>query len=180
MFFKHSQDKKISILIVYVDHIILIGDDVFEMNRLKSSISITFEIKDLGSLRYFLGMEVAKSKKGIMILQKKYILDLLKETRMSGCRPVDTPIGPNQKLCDEKVDRVDSITDRRSTLGYCIYVWGNLVTWRRKKQNMPIHMSMKLYCDNKVAISIAQNLVQHNHTKHVEIDIHFIKEKIEC
>ena len=45
---------------------------------------------------------------------------------------------------------------------------------------MLIHMPMKLYCDNKATISIAQNLVQHDHTKHVEIDKHFIKEKIGC
>ena len=45
---------------------------------------------------------------------------------------------------------------------------------------MPIHMPMKLYCDNKVTISIAQNPVQHDRTKHVEINKHFIKEKIDC
>lgn len=38
---------------------------------------------------------------------------------------------------------------------------------------------MKLYCDNKVAISIAHNHVQHDRTKHVEVDKHFIKEKLE-
>ena len=63
MFIRHSQNGKIAILIVYVDDIILTGDDVLEMNRLKTSLSSTFEIKDLGSLRYFLGMEVARSKK---------------------------------------------------------------------------------------------------------------------
>ncbi|RDX94431.1 hypothetical protein CR513_23186, partial [Mucuna pruriens] len=60
MFFKHLQDRKISILIIYVDDIILTRDDVFEMNRLKSSILTTFEIKELGSLRYFLGIKVAR------------------------------------------------------------------------------------------------------------------------
>lgn len=39
---------------------------------------------------------------------------------------------------------------------------------------------MKLYCDNKSTINIAHNLVQHERTKHVEIDRHFIKEKLEC
>ena len=88
---------------MYIDDIILTGDDVLEMNRLKTSLSSTFEIKDLGSLRYFLGMEVARSKKGIVVSQRKYVLDLLKETGMSGCRPADTPIDPNQKLRDDKV-----------------------------------------------------------------------------
>ena len=45
--------------------------------------------------------------------------------------------------------------------------------------NMPVNMPMKLYCDNKASISIAQNLVQHDRTKHAEIDRHFIKEKID-
>lgn len=43
----------------------------------------------------------------------------------------------------------------------------------------PIEVPMRLYCDNKAAISIAHNLVQHDRTKHVEIDRHFIKEKLE-
>ena len=108
-------------------------------------------------------------------------------------------------------DWVGSITDRRSTSGYCTFLWGNLVTWRSKKQNVVARSSaeaeyrsmaqgvceilwlkrvleelkkqvilpMKLYCDNKAAISIAYNPVLHDRTKHVEIDRHFIKEKLE-
>ena len=40
-------------------------------------------------------------------------------------------------------------------------------------------MPIRLYCDNKAAISIAHNLVQHDRTKHIEVDRHFIKEKLE-
>ena len=49
-------------------------------------------------MKYFLGMEVARSKKGIVVSPRKYVLDLLKDTGMSGCRPAETPIDPNQKL----------------------------------------------------------------------------------
>lgn len=56
IFIRHSHDGKIAILIVYVNDIILTGDDALEMNRLKTSLSSTFEIKDLGSLKYLLGM----------------------------------------------------------------------------------------------------------------------------
>lgn len=105
------------------------------------------------------------------------------------------------------VDWAGSVTDRRSTSGYCSFVWGNLVTRRSKKQSvvarscveaefrsmahgicegmwlqrmlaeLQVHTyhEVSLFCDNKAAISIAKNLVQHDRTKHVEIDRHFIK-----
>jgi len=90
MFTRVSAKGKINVLIVYVDDIILTGDDLVEMDRLKQSLATNFEIKDLGALKYFLGMEVARSKKGIVVSQRKYIIDLLKETGMSGCKPIDT------------------------------------------------------------------------------------------
>jgi len=99
-------------------------------------------------------------------------------------------------------DWAGSFTDRGSTSGYCTYVWGNLVTWRSKKQGvvarssaeaeframaqgiceglwirsvleelkMKIELPLKLYSDNKAAISIAHNPVQHDRTKHIDID----------
>lgn len=57
---------------------------------------------DLGQLRYFLGMEVARSKFGIYLSKRKYNLDLLQETRMLGCRPADTPMESNVKIGEEK------------------------------------------------------------------------------
>ncbi|RVW85218.1 Retrovirus-related Pol polyprotein from transposon TNT 1-94 [Vitis vinifera] len=69
MFIKHSGDGKVTILIVYVDNIILTSDDENEMNRLKTCLVVEFEIKDLGSMRYFLGMRVAWSKKRIVVSQ---------------------------------------------------------------------------------------------------------------
>ncbi|KAK3018269.1 hypothetical protein RJ639_004504 [Escallonia herrerae] len=93
-----ESDGKRTILIVYVDDIILTGDDYEEMNRLKTILAKEFEIKDLEKLRYFLGMEVARSNKEISISQQKYTLDLLKETGMLGCKPVDTPMDLTCKL----------------------------------------------------------------------------------
>ncbi|XP_016558652.1 uncharacterized protein LOC107858495 isoform X5 [Capsicum annuum] len=57
-----------------------------------------FQTKDLGRLKYFLGIKVAQSSSGIVISQCKYALDILEETGMMGCRPIDTPIDPNAKL----------------------------------------------------------------------------------
>ena len=89
MFFKFSTKGNIAVLIVYVNDIILTVDDLVEMNKLKQCLGFEFEIKDLGILRFFLGMEVACSKNGIVMSQRKYILDLLNEIGMSGCKPLD-------------------------------------------------------------------------------------------
>lgn len=75
------------------------------MSILKHNLAKEFEVKDLGQLRYFLGMEVARSKKGIVVSQRRYILDLLEETGMSGCNPSDTPIEVKTKLRVRKVPK---------------------------------------------------------------------------
>ncbi|KAB1200448.1 hypothetical protein CJ030_MR0G007247 [Morella rubra] len=101
MFFRQSKDGKKTILIVYVDDIILTGDNIMEMERLKKVLATEFEVKDLGQMRYFLGMEVARSKRGISVSQRKYILDLLTETGMLGCKPNDTPIEAGKRPEDD-------------------------------------------------------------------------------
>lgn len=74
--------NSITTLIVYVDVIVVTSNDQVEMTNLKSHLAREFEIKDLGQLRYFFRIEVAHSKRGIFISQRKYTLDLLSETRM--------------------------------------------------------------------------------------------------
>ncbi|BBG98715.1 HXXXD-type acyl-transferase family protein, partial [Prunus dulcis] len=289
LFVKHRQNK-VTALIIYVDDMIITGNDVDEMSKLQGNLAVEFEMKDLGDLKYFLGVEVARSSKGIFLSQRKYVLDLLKETGMLGCKPVETPIvekhhlclDPEQKLVDKgryqrlvgrliylahtrpdiayavsvvsqfmhspsvdhmaavlrilaylksapgkgvlyrknghlriegftDADWAGDVTDRRSTSGYFTFVGGNLVTWRSKKQKVVSRSSaeaeyrgmaqgiceilwlrkllwglgfkpkdtMQLFCDNKSARDIADNPVQHDRTKHVEVDRHFIKEKLE-
>ncbi|CAL9000331.1 unnamed protein product [Prunus brigantina] len=69
--------------------------------KLQKYLSQEFEMKDLGALKYFLGIEVARSKIGIFLSQMKYVMDLLIETGMLGCKPTDTPIEMNHKLCED-------------------------------------------------------------------------------
>ena len=98
VFYKHSR-RKITVLAVYVDDIIISGDDEMEIKCLKGNLSREFEVKDLGQLKYFLGIEIARNPKGIVLSQRKYVLDLLSETGMLGCRTVSTPMDLNHKLC---------------------------------------------------------------------------------
>src|SRR6185312_8872329 len=266
--------------------IVITGDDVEEIKNLKERLGRAFEVKDHGPLQYFVGIEIARSSKGIILTQRNYVLDLLAETGMLGCRPCGSPIDRNHQTCAESGDPVDreryqrlvgrliylfhtrpdiayavSVVsrymhdprtghmevvyqilrylkgtpgkglwfranqhlnlegycdvdwascrdDRRSTSGYCVFVGGNLVSWRSKKQAVVSRSTaeaeyramalalcdmmwfksllkelrvlknetMLLHCDNVEAINIANNPVQFDRTKHVEIDRFFIKE----
>ena len=98
LFAKGGSRGKMAILIVYVDDIILTRDDSEEILKLKKLLATEFEIKDLGTLKYFLGIEVARSKEGIVISQRKYILDLLNEIGFLGCKPADTPMDSTKRL----------------------------------------------------------------------------------
>ncbi|KAL0551795.1 hypothetical protein IC582_010884 [Cucumis melo] len=98
LFTKVSKAGKIAVALVYVNDIVLPGDDTDEIVQLKKKIGFEFEIKDLGSLKYFLGVEIARSEEGISVSQRKYTIDLLAETSILGCRPADTLIEFNVKL----------------------------------------------------------------------------------
>ncbi|KAK3038374.1 hypothetical protein RJ639_030274 [Escallonia herrerae] len=254
-------------------------NDPCEIKLLQYYLAAEFEMKDLGQLKYFLGIEIPRSAQEISLSQRKYVLDLLTETRMLACKPVENPIKmnhrlgsfPNQaptdigryqwlvgyslccKCCSQLmhtpskehmnatykilrylngtpgkgllfskdgVSNFEGYTDadwsgnqttRRSTSGYFMFVEENLVTWKSKKEKVVARSSaeveyrgmahgvrklfwvrsilqdlwiehakpMNLYCDNKSAIEIAQNPVQHDRVKHVEVNRHFIREKLD-
>uniref|UniRef100_A0A2N9HRI1 Reverse transcriptase Ty1/copia-type domain-containing protein n=1 Tax=Fagus sylvatica TaxID=28930 RepID=A0A2N9HRI1_FAGSY len=289
VFFKKTRTG-IVILVVYVDDIVITGSDKEGIQILINHLSSSFLTKDLGKLRYFLGIEVARSKAGISLSQRKYTLDILQDTGYLGSKPVATPMEPNLKLMPDEGDFVDdpdtyrrlvgkliyltitrpdisyavsivsqfmtnprvphmnavirilkylknapgrglfyrssghlriegytdadwagSPSDRKSTTGYCTFIGGNLVTWRSKKQSVVARSSAEaeyramahttceltwlrtvlqefglltqgptpLYCDNQAAIHIASNPVFHERTKHIEVDCHFVRSKVE-
>ncbi|KAK3014429.1 hypothetical protein RJ639_008172 [Escallonia herrerae] len=92
-----------------------------ELDTLKLYLASEFELKDLGALRYFLGMEVARSKSGITVSQRTYELDLLQDTGMLGCRPVETPMEPKAKMDIEGGKDVDREQYQR-LMGKLIYL----------------------------------------------------------
>ncbi|XP_028075597.1 uncharacterized protein LOC114277840 [Camellia sinensis] len=104
MFVKHNANKVV-VLIVYVDNIVVTGNYEEEVTHLKRQLAKKFEIKDLGPLRYFLGIEVARFDKDIFISQRKYVLDLLGKTSMLDCKPSDSPIEANHRLCSGVGDK---------------------------------------------------------------------------
>ncbi|KAK2402246.1 putative mitochondrial protein [Trifolium repens] len=278
-------------ILVYVDDLVLGGTDINEINHLKAFLDQKFSIKDLGSLKYFLGFEVARSSNGISLCQRKYTLDLLQDTGLLAAKPCPTPMQPQLQLhkasgkliSDPTAYRrligrllylthsrpeisyavsklsqfLDSPTDehmlaglhvlkflknnpgqglffssssslilkgfsdsdwgacpdtRRSTTGLCFFLGSSLISWKSKKQSVvsrssseaeyralaqaacegqwllyllhdfliPHESPILIYCDNKSAMHIAANPVFHERTKHIEIDCHVVRDKIQA
>jgi Reverse transcriptase (RNA-dependent DNA polymerase) len=288
VFIKRSQ-KGIIVILIYVDDLVITGSDLSGIEDLKHHLNREFDIKDLGNLKYFLGIEIARSNKGLFLSQRKYALDLLKETGKLGAKPASIPMNFSQKnttnnesledvgMFQRLVGKLIYLTmtrpdisyavsyvsqfmqkpmkghfelvsqilrylksapgrgifmqkhgyvniigytdadwagcphDRKSTSGFCMFVGGNAVTWRSKKQAVVARSSAEaeyramaaatseiiwlrlllkelghnvddnptiLYCDNQAAMHIATNPVFHERTKHIDVDCHFVREKI--
>ncbi|KAM0012264.1 putative RNA-directed DNA polymerase [Helianthus debilis subsp. tardiflorus] len=120
--FIKQRGRLVTCLIVYVDDMIITGNDKEEMTKLKESLFREFEMKDLGRLKYFLGIEVLRSKRGIFICQKKYILDMLAETGMIDCKPADTPMMVNHKLQMEEGAKLVKKEMYQRLVGKLIYL----------------------------------------------------------
>ncbi|GKV44231.1 hypothetical protein SLEP1_g51429 [Rubroshorea leprosula] len=93
---KTTQDMVL--LLLYVDDMIITRDDVASVEELKQSLSQKFEMKDLGGLSYFLGLEVISSDDGYLLSQVKYASDLVSKTELNDSKSVSTPLEPNVKL----------------------------------------------------------------------------------
>ena len=81
-------DHGIVFIVIYVDDLIITGDSDADIFDLKKLLKQKFEMKDLGELRYFLGIGVIQSPKGIWLLQRQYALNKLSEYGMMGCKPI--------------------------------------------------------------------------------------------
>ena len=110
------------LFVVYVDDIVITGNDQDGITNLKQHLFKHFQTKDLGKLKYFLGIEVAQSSSGIAISQRKYALDILEETGMMGCRPIDTSMDPNVKLLPGQGEPLSNPERNRRLLGKLNYL----------------------------------------------------------
>ena len=283
------QGKSFTALLIYVDDILITGNDSVSIAAIKKFLHSQFRLKDLGDLKYCLGIEVSSSKNGIFISQRKYALEIIKDAGLLGAAPIDTPMERGLKLSDKSdllkdpghyrrlVGRLIYLTisrpditysvhvlskfmyqprklhmeaalrvvrylrnatwqglffssnsdfrlraycdsdwagcpiTRRSTTGYYVFLGPSLVSWRSKRQKTVLLSSVEaeyramtgacceltwlryllrdlgvlhreptlLYCDNKAALHIAANPVFHERTRHIEMDCHYIRDKIQ-
>ena len=99
--FYRNSSSGIILLVVYVDDIVITGSDSTGISSLKSFLHHQFHTKDLGMLRYFLGVEDMRSKHGIFLSQRKYVLDLLSKTGKLGAKPCSSPMALGVHLTRE-------------------------------------------------------------------------------
>lgn len=84
--------------LIYFDDVIIIGNNLKKTENKKSNIDESFNIKDFGNLKYFLGTKVSRVKEGLVLSQRKYTIAILKDSGLLGCRPSRVPMEQNLKL----------------------------------------------------------------------------------
>ena len=109
------------ILVLYVDGLFLIGAEKL-VSWCKKQLSSEFEMKDLGLMDFFLGLEIWKQLDAILVSQGKYTIDILRRFGMMYCKSMATPMTLNlTKLCYEELDMVDP-TMYRLLIGSLMYL----------------------------------------------------------
>ncbi|XP_028807214.1 uncharacterized protein LOC114761932 [Neltuma alba] len=119
---KQAVSTSFTVILVYVDDLVLAGNDIAEINHIKQQLDQAFTIKDLGDLRYFLGLELARTKDGIFLSQRKFALELLEDTGYLACKPATTPMDPNLKLSKDKGVLLDDPKSYRKLIGRLQYL----------------------------------------------------------
>ena len=122
LFSKRIASSSFTALLVYVDDVILCGNDLAEINSVKVALDSSFRIKDLGNLKYFLGFEIAQSSMGISICQWKYTLELLEDAGCLTCKPISTQMSSDIKLTKDDGDPYEDISCYRRLIGQLIYL----------------------------------------------------------
>ncbi|WVZ14716.1 hypothetical protein V8G54_012282 [Vigna mungo] len=123
LFTKHT-NSNVTILVIYVDDIVLTGNDLTEITHITHLLDATFKIKDLGNLKFFLGLEVARNKEGISISQRQYTLDILKDEGYLNSKPVSTPCDYHTKLSTNSGQPLNDATSSsyRRLVGRLLYL----------------------------------------------------------
>lgn len=97
------------LLVLYVDDIVITDNDGIGIKKLKDFLTYQFQTKDLGHLKYFLGIKVSRTRKGIFLSQQKYCLGILRDSSLIDSKPCGAPMIPNVKLKADVEDLLDNL-----------------------------------------------------------------------
>ena len=120
--FSYARGSQRIYVLVYVDDLILSANTLDLLDDFKSYLCTCFHMKDLGVLKYFLGIEVARSPAGFYLCQRKYAMDIITETGLLGVKPVAFPLDQNHKLALAKGELLPNPERYRRLVGRLIYL----------------------------------------------------------
>ncbi|KAJ4790588.1 Retroelement pol polyprotein-like [Rhynchospora pubera] len=109
-------------VLVYVDDLVIAGNNTDAINHFKQYLCATFHMKDLGQLKYFLGIEIARGPVGLFLSQRKYSLDIIAECGLLGAKPAMTPLEHNHNLAKATGDEMKDPEKYRRLVGRLIYL----------------------------------------------------------
>ncbi|KAK2990889.1 hypothetical protein RJ640_006078 [Escallonia rubra] len=117
-----APDVKISVILIYVDDLIITGDDSEEIDRVQVNLGVRFHLKKLGELHHFLGLELEQNEEGIFLCQQKYAKDLLIRFGLFGSNVIETPMEVNANLHMDEGEDIKDPTKYRQLIGSLIYL----------------------------------------------------------
>ncbi|KAK1439791.1 hypothetical protein QVD17_05611 [Tagetes erecta] len=120
--FIYEAESIMVVVLIYVDDVIITGNCFKKIQETKTCLDKKFSVKDLGPLKYFLGIEVAKTKDGMVLSQRKYILDILKDCGKLGCKPSSFPIEQGLKLDKGENEPCVDANQYRRLVGRLLYL----------------------------------------------------------
>jgi hypothetical protein len=121
LFTRSLADSFIAIL-VYIDDIVVASDNLAAVSTFIHMLNNKFQLKDLGQLKYFLGLEIARSELGISVCQRKYALDILETTSLLASKTTKVPMDPNVKFSKDSGQLLDDPTSYRRLVGRLLYL----------------------------------------------------------
>ncbi|GJZ06282.1 ribonuclease H-like domain-containing protein [Tanacetum coccineum] len=171
LYTKHRSGIFIALL-VYVDDIVITRSDIDGINEFKLFLSTKFLIKDLGSLKYFLGIEVIDNDLGLCMTQRKYCIELLHEYGLLAARPVDIPLPENTILsCDETENDkyLSDFTTYQKLVGKLIYLTNTRPDISYVVHCLSQHRHSPLQSHFKAALRVLRTLVSWKSKKQAAI-----------
>ncbi|KAL0285670.1 UNVERIFIED_CONTAM: putative mitochondrial protein [Sesamum angustifolium] len=135
-------------LLVYVDDILITGPSLSDIEGVKSYLHSLFTIKDISDVRYFLGLEIARSTSRAYLAQTKYTLYIIKDTGMFNSKATSTPFPPGLKLTIDSGAQLQNPDMYRRLVGRLLYL-GYLKGNPSKGIFLPAsnHFQLKAFCD---------------------------------
>uniref|UniRef100_A0A6N2LVW3 Reverse transcriptase Ty1/copia-type domain-containing protein n=1 Tax=Salix viminalis TaxID=40686 RepID=A0A6N2LVW3_SALVM len=154
--FVRSHQGNFLALLVYVDDVLLAGNNLQDIEDTKLFLSKQFKLKDLGKLKYFLGIEVARSQHGINLSQQKYALEILEDSGFLGVKPSQSPLEQNisltqfdgelledRSICRRLVGRMIYLTITRPDLTYAVHILSQFMDKPRQPYLEAAHKVLK-------------------------------------